>query len=70
MSRASAAVWHCVCMPEQGSGEAAKPQSEPAIEQPQKIEVIPLEPKRIIKRSDDPLPLEKRDNSGGGSGKS
>jgi hypothetical protein len=58
-------------MPEQESGEPAKSAPEPAPEQPQKIEIIPLEPKRIIKRSDDPLPLEKRDSSGsGGSGKS
>jgi len=35
--------------------------------EPSKIEIIPLEPKRIIKRSDTPLKTEKRD--GGSSGR-
>jgi hypothetical protein len=52
-------------MPEQGSSGDAPRQPEPAPEKPQKIEIVPLEPKRVIKRSDDPLPVEKR--SGGGS---
>jgi hypothetical protein len=32
--------------------------------EPQKIEIIPLEPKRIIKRSDKPLSAEKRNGGG------
>jgi len=59
-----------VLMPEQGSGDtgqqpAQTPQVPPV--EPSKIEIIPLEPKRIIKRSDTPLKTEKRD--GGSSGR-
>lgn len=63
MSSRSTGIWHCVGVPEQASGDAAK-RPEPTPEQPQKIEIIPLEPQKIIKRFD-PEPLEKRDGSGG-----
>jgi hypothetical protein len=58
-------------MPEQGSGDTTQQPAPPPAQptktpvEPQKIEIIPLEPKKIIKRSDKPLPVEKRD--GGGS---
>lgn len=65
-------IWHCVCMPEQGSGDATQqpapppPSAPPTMTpvEPQKIEIIPLEPKKIIKRSDKPLSVEKRDSGG------
>jgi hypothetical protein len=54
-------------MPEQGSGDSGQQPArttpaEPV--KPSKIEIIPLEPKKIIKRSDPSLPVEKRDGSG------
>jgi len=59
-------------MPEEGSGAADQqpapapaepPKVTPA--EPHKIEIIPLEPKKIIKRSDKPLSAENRKGGGG-----
>jgi len=55
-------------MPEEGTDPATQqpaPTPEEPPNEPQKIEIIPLEPKRIIKRYDNPLATEQRNDEGG-----
>jgi hypothetical protein len=53
-------------MPEEGTDPATQqPAPEEPPSEPSKIEIIPLEPKRIIKRYDNPLPTEQRSDEGG-----